>query len=147
MIISVRDLDIWEWEFVRCSKWDVEITSIHVASNKSYVLKSVEQHAINYYGKLLRVVFVRSHWSVWKVSERRHNFSWATIFGPDASRQLELQWPIPVVHQLNTTTRMPFEILFVMLMREIVSPFTLGIQCLHENEKTAKYSGSCIQQI
>ena len=25
------------------------------------------------------------------------------------------------------------------------SPYTFGIQCLLENEETAKYSGSCIQ--
>ena len=43
------------------------------------------------------------------------------------------------------TTRIPFEILFVVLIGAIVFPFALGIQYLHENEKTAKYSGSCIQ--
>ena len=48
-------------------------------------------------------------------------------------------------HLLNKTTRMPFEILLVMLIGAIVFPFALGIHCLHENEKTAKYSGSCIQ--
>ena len=46
---------------------------------------------------------------------------------------------------LNTTTRMPFKILFVMLIGAIVFQFALGIQSLHENEKTAKYSGSWIQ--
>ena len=40
---------------------------------------------------------------------------------------------------------MPFEIMFVMLIGAIVSPFALAIQCLHENENTAKSSGSCIQ--
>ena len=35
----------------------------------------------------------------------------------------------------------PFEILFVMLTEVIVFPFALGIQYLHENEKTAKYCG------
>ena len=34
---------------------------------------------------------------------------------------------------------------FVMLFGGIVFPFALGIQCLHENEKTAKRSGCCIQ--
>ena len=46
-----------------------------------------------------------------------------------------LQWTVPVIHLLNTSTRMPFEILFVMLIRAIIFPFILGIQCLHENEK------------
>ena len=35
--------------------------------------------------------------------------------------------------------------LFVMLIGAIVFPFALGIQCLPENEKTTKYSGSYIQ--
>ena len=39
------------------------------------------------------------------------------------------------IHLLNTTTRMLFEIWFVMLIGIIVFPFALGIQCLHENEK------------
>ena len=46
------------------------------------------------------------------------------------------QWP--VIQLLNTTTRMLFEILFVMLIGAIVFPFALGIQCLHENEKNRK---------
>ena len=50
-----------------------------------------------------------------------------------------------LVHLLNTTTRMPFKILFVMLIGLIVFAFDLEVQCLHENEITAKYSGSCIQ--
>ena len=50
-----------------------------------------------------------------------------------------------LIYLLNTTTRMLFEMLFVMLIGAIVFPFALGIQCLHENEKTAKCSGSCIQ--
>ena len=54
-------------------------------------------------------------------------------------------WPAPLIHLLNTTTRMLFEILFVMLIGAIVFLFALGIQCMHESEKTAKYSGSCIQ--
>ena len=45
----------------------------------------------------------------------------------------------------HTTNRMPFEILFVMLIRAVVCAFALGIQCLYKNEKTVKYSGSCIQ--
>ena len=40
-----------------------------------------------------------------------------------------------LIHQLNTTTRIPFEISFVMLIGKIVFPSALGIQCLHENEK------------
>ena len=58
---------------------------------------------------------------------------------------IECSDPVPFIHQLNTTTRMPFEILFVMLIEAIVSPFALGVQCLHENEKTAKCPSSCIQ--
>ena len=46
---------------------------------------------------------------------------------------------------LNTITRMPFKILFVVLVGAIGCPFALEIQCLHENAKTAKYSSSCIQ--
>ena len=37
-----------------------------------------------------------------------------------------------------------FRNLFAVLIGATVFPFALGIQCLHENEKTAKYSGSCI---
>ena len=48
------------------------------------------------------------------------------------------QWPAPLVHLLNATTKMRFEILFVMLVGAIVFPFSFGIQCLHENEKTRK---------
>ena len=55
------------------------------------------------------------------------------------------QWPVSLTQMLNTTTRKPFEILFVMLTVAIVFPFALGTGCLHENEKAAKYSGSCIQ--
>ena len=55
------------------------------------------------------------------------------------------QWPLPLIQLLNTATRMPFETLFVMLIGAIVFPFALGIQCLHENENTARYSSSCIQ--
>ena len=54
------------------------------------------------------------------------------------------EWPVPLIRQLNTTTRMPVKIFFVMLIGDIIIPFALGIQCLHEKEKTAKYSGSCI---
>ena len=49
---------------------------------------------------------------------------------------------VPLIHLLNSTTRMPFEILFVMLIGTIVFPFALGIQCLHEIEKADKCSGS-----
>ena len=56
-----------------------------------------------------------------------------------------MKWLVVLIHLLNTTTRMPFEILFVMLIGAIVFPFALGIQRLHENEKPAKYSGDCIQ--
>ena len=54
------------------------------------------------------------------------------------------EWPVPLIRQLNTTTRMPVKIFFVMLIGDIIFPFALGIQCLHENGETAKYSGSCI---
>ena len=40
---------------------------------------------------------------------------------------------------------MPFEILFVMLIEAIVFSFALGIQFLHDNEKTVKYFGGNIQ--
>ena len=40
---------------------------------------------------------------------------------------------------------MLFEIMHKMLIGAVVFPSALGIQCLYENEKTAKYSGSCIQ--
>lgn len=52
-------------------------------------------------------------------------------------------------HLVKTATRVPFQILFVMLVGAIVFPFPLSIQCLHENENTAKYrcSGSFIQQM
>ena len=55
-----------------------------------------------------------------------------------------MEWPVPLIHQLNTTTRMLFEILFVMLIEAIVILFALGVHCLHENEKNNKvfwYSG------
>ena len=55
------------------------------------------------------------------------------------------QRPVLFIHLLNITIRVPFEILFVLLIGAIVFTFALGIQCLHENVKTAKYSGSCIQ--
>ena len=55
------------------------------------------------------------------------------------------KWPIPFVHQLNTTSRIRLEILFVMLIGAIVLPFTLGNQCLLENKNPAMYLGSCIQ--
>ena len=35
------------------------------------------------------------------------------------------QQPVPLVYPLNTTTRMPFEILFIILIGAIVFPFTL----------------------
>ena len=57
----------------------------------------------------------------------------------------EEQWPALLIHLLNTTTRMPFEILFVMLIRATVSLFALGIQCLHNNARAPKYFGCCIQ--
>ena len=57
--------------------------------------------------------------------------------------ETKLVVPLIYMHLLNTTTRIPFEILFVMLIGATVIRF--GIQCLHENEKTAKCSGSCIQ--
>ena len=40
-----------------------------------------------------------------------------------------------LIHLLNRTVRMPFEILFVMLIRTIDFPFALGIQSMHENAK------------
>ena len=55
------------------------------------------------------------------------------------------KWLVPVIHLLNTTTRMPFEMLFVMLIGATFFTFTLGIQCLYENEITAKCSGRCAQ--
>ena len=45
----------------------------------------------------------------------------------------------PLIHLLSTTTRMPIEILSVMLIGVIVFPFALGIQSFHENEKTAVF--------
>ena len=57
---------------------------------------------------------------------------------------MSIQW-LPFIHLLNTTTRIPFEIVFVALIGAIVFPFASGTRCLHENEKTAKYSGSCIR--
>ena len=46
---------------------------------------------------------------------------------------------------LNKTTKIPFETSFEMLIAAIVFPFALGIEDMHENEKPAVYSGSCIQ--
>ena len=40
---------------------------------------------------------------------------------------------------------MPLEILFVTLVGVTVFPLVLGIQCLHQSEKTARYSGGCIK--
>ena len=57
----------------------------------------------------------------------------------------EFEWLAPLIDLLNTTTRMLFEILFVMLIRAIVFPRALGIKCFHENENTPKYSCSCTQ--
>ena len=48
------------------------------------------------------------------------------------------EWPVPIILLLNITTRMPFEILFVMLIGAVAFPFALGIQRLHENEITCK---------
>ena len=44
-----------------------------------------------------------------------------------------------LIHLLNTPTRMPFEILFGMLMGAIIFPLALGIQWLHENEKPQRF--------
>ena len=54
-------------------------------------------------------------------------------------------WPVPLIHLLNTTTRIPFEVLFATLIEAIVFLFALGIQCLDENETTAKCSAICMQ--
>ena len=51
----------------------------------------------------------------------------------------------PYTHVLNKTTRMPFEILFVTLVGATAFPPVLGVQCLHESEKTTTYSSRCIQ--
>ena len=59
--------------------------------------------------------------------------------------ETEGEWLVPLIHLLNTSTRMPFEILFVMLIEAIVILFAFGVQCLHENENTAKCSCRCIQ--
>ena len=70
---------------------------------------------------------------------------WNWPMPPSENLCFKTQWPVSLIHLLNTTTRTPFEILFAMLMAAIVFPFALWIPCLHKNEKTAKYSGSCIQ--
>ena len=51
----------------------------------------------------------------------------------------------PSIHLLNKTTRLTFGILFVMLIGAIVFPFAFGIQCVNENEKIGKCSGSCVR--
>ena len=54
------------------------------------------------------------------------------------------QWLVLLTHLLNTTTGMPYEMLFVMLIGAIVFPFALGIQRLYKNEMTTHCSCSCI---
>lgn len=41
------------------------------------------------------------------------------------------QWLVPFIHLLNTTTKVPFVILFLMSIGAIDLPFALGIQCSH----------------
>ena len=60
------------------------------------------------------------------------------VFFNMIQKEFNFNGPVPLIHLLNTTTRMLFEILFVMLIGAIDFPFTLGIQCLHGNEKNRK---------
>ena len=53
----------------------------------------------------------------------------------------------PAIQLLNRASRMPFGIFFVVLIRAIVFPYALKIQCLHEDGKTAKCPGSCVRQM
>ena len=53
-------------------------------------------------------------------------------------------WQVPLIYLLNTTTRLPFEILFVTLIRAMAFPFDLEIQYLHDFEIIAKCSTNCI---
>ena len=55
-------------------------------------------------------------------------------------RLVVYQWLVAFIHLLNTTTRMPSEILFVMLIKAVVFPFALEIRLLHENEKKTQSS-------
>ena len=57
----------------------------------------------------------------------------------------QIGWLVLLIHLLNSTARMPFDILLVMLIGANVFPLALGIQCLYENKKTVKCCGSCIQ--
>ena len=67
-----------------------------------------------------------------------------SIHGHSGYDNKTAEWLVPLIH-LNTITRMLFEILFVMLVEAVAFSFALGIERLHENINTAKYSGSCIQ--
>ena len=96
------------------------------------------QNILKFYTEILGKVSKRYHLHISEARPKRK-------YKDSEHKKFLINGLVPLIHLLNTTTRMSFEILFVTLIGAIVFAFSSGIQCLDENEKSAKCSGSCIQ--